>query len=223
MAKRIRRAPRDLSSALFDKPCFETLIALQPGASTIAELRSRLGTVTHARVMGVRLAALERVGLVARFRSGPADTWFLKKDGLARAISCLSKLLSGASQSTDAYEFRVRFAKVFKAYKIYPTPARLRMLESLAVSSASAAELLERLTPKVTQRSIDRTLWAFEAAGIVSGKTVGSPPGRGAGISVVFSVTTPGLEMLRAIHGDNSPAPGREKMEASGGKAVSML
>jgi hypothetical protein len=223
MAKRIKRTPRDFTFDLFDKPCFETLIALKPGASTIAELRGRLGSVTDAHAIGVRLAALERVGLVARFRSGPSDTWFLKREGLSRAIGCLSELLSEAPQSTEAYEFRARFSKVFKAYKIYPTPARLRILESLTVSCASAAELLERLTPKVTRKSINSALWAFEAAGIVSSKSVGPPPGPRAVITVVLSITPLGLEMLRAIHGDNWPAPRREKVEACQGSINALI
>ena len=216
MVKRKKRLPHNFLSALFDKPCFETLIALKPGPSTIAELRCRLGSAIDAHAIGVRLTALECVGLVARFCSGPSDAWFLDRGGLSRAISCLSELLSGVPHGTDPYAFRVMFVKVFKAYKIRPTPTRLRILEDLAVSCGSVAELLERLTPKVSRKSINRALWAFEAAGVVSSKTVGPPPGPGAVITVVFSVTTLGLEMVRALHGDNWPAPRCERVEADG-------
>jgi len=212
----VEKQPNNFLTALLDKPCFETLIALKEGASTIAQVRSRLRGEIDANVIGQRLTKLERVGLVARFRPGSADAWFLNREGLSRAITCLSELLSGIPPNTDAHEFRVRVAKAFGGYKIYPTPNRLRILEALAVSSESAEQLVEHLTPKTTRRSVDEALWAFERAGVVSSKKVGPPRGRRGAITVVFSLTPLGLEMVRAIHGDNWPMPHGKKVGTSG-------
>ena len=196
-------SPQSSLIASLNEPYFEILDALKSGASTIDELRGRITNVSATTAIRVRLATLERVGLVVRCRSGASDCWHLRREGVSIAIARLVELLSEASEAPRADEFAVRVARIFRAYKVYFTETRLLILKDIVSAPGSAIDILQRLDPKVARNSVDDALWAFERAGLVSIGEVGAPPGTAAAVRVVFSATASGAEMVRAIRGES--------------------